>query len=132
MEEGESCSARRELTALVVDDQEVLRRIHGRLLKDVGVSHVEAARNGKEAIDIHRGGQSFDLILMDLDMPVMNGIQATRGLRAMGVRSKIAGVSARNEGEGVKEFQEAGLDLLFPKPLTTLHLSSLVTQIKPL
>ncbi|KAI9115988.1 hypothetical protein K1719_012918 [Acacia pycnantha] len=58
MEEGESCSAIRELTTLVVDDQEVLRRIHGRLLKDVGVSHVEAAGNGKEAIDIHRGVRS--------------------------------------------------------------------------
>ena len=50
----------------------------------------------------------------------------------MGVKSKIAGVSAREEESRIKEFMEAGLDLFFHKPLTSLQLSSLVDQINTL
>ncbi|XP_028765597.1 two-component response regulator 24-like [Neltuma alba] len=129
--EGNS-SPRRELRALVVDDQEMLRRIHERMLNSVGVTNVETVENGQEAINIHRAGRSFDLILMDLDMPIMNGIEATRGLRAMGIRSKIAGVSARSEEARLEEFMKAGIDLFLHKPLTSPDLSSLVRSINPL
>lgn len=63
-----------QLTALVVDDGEIVRKIHQGLLNRIGVKS-RAVKNGKEAIDIHRDGQSFDIILMDRDMPIMNGIE---------------------------------------------------------
>ncbi|XP_054800945.1 two-component response regulator 24-like [Prosopis cineraria] len=129
--EGDN-SARRELTALVVDDQEMLRKIHETMLNRVGVRNVEAVNNGKEAVDIHRAGRSFDLILMDLDMPVMSGVEATRELRAMRVRSKIAGVSTRIDEARVQEFMEAGIDVFIDKPLTSDKLSSLLRHINPL
>ena len=64
----------RQLTALVVDDDMMVRMIHRKMLNSVGVKN-QVVENGKEAIDIHRSGQSFDLILMDMDMPIMNGIE---------------------------------------------------------
>lgn len=63
-----------ELRALIVDDDKLVRMIHQGLLKRAGVRN-EAVKNGKEAIDIHCSGQSFDIILMDKDMPIMNGIE---------------------------------------------------------
>lgn len=63
-----------QLTALVVDDNILTRKIHQKLLNSVGVKN-QGVGNGKEAVDIHCYGQSFDLILMDKDMPIMNGIE---------------------------------------------------------
>lgn len=63
-----------ELRALIVDDDKLVRMIHQGLLKRAGVKN-EAVKNGKEAIDIHCSGQSYDIIFMDKDMPIMNGIE---------------------------------------------------------
>lgn len=63
-----------QLTALVVDDNILNQKIHQKLLNRVGVN-THVAGNGKEAVDIHCSGQRFDLILMDMDMPIMNGIE---------------------------------------------------------
>ncbi|KAL4324159.1 hypothetical protein GQ457_11G003470 [Hibiscus cannabinus] len=117
-----------KMTALVVDDNTVNRMIHHRLLDNLGIENV-AVVNGKEAVDIHCSGKTFDLILMDMDMPVMNGIEATRQLREMGIRSMIAGVSTRSMEREIREFIEAGLDDYQEKPLTMSKLISIVHKI---
>lgn len=66
----------RQLTALVVDDDIVVRMVHQKMLSKVGVKN-QVVESGKEAIDIHKSGQNFDLILMDMDLPIMNGIEVT-------------------------------------------------------
>ncbi|EEF41303.1 two-component response regulator 24 [Ricinus communis] len=120
--------SRTKMTALVVDDDTTNRIIHRRLLQNLGIENQEV-RNGKEAIDIHCSGTNFDLILMDMDMPIMNGIEATKQLRAMGIRSTIAGVSTRTMEEEVQEFMEAGLDDYQEKPLTSAKLISILHKI---
>lgn len=64
----------RMMTALVVDDSMVNQTLHRRLLQKLGIEN-QVAGNGREAVDVHYSGKIFDLILMDLDMPVMNGIE---------------------------------------------------------
>ncbi|KAF5731404.1 putative sensory transduction histidine kinase bacterial [Tripterygium wilfordii] len=118
----------RKITALVVDDDMTNRIIHHKLLKSLGIKN-QVVMNGKEAVDALSSGQIFDLILMDMDMPVMNGIEATRKLRAMGIRSVIAGVSSRSEEGEVREFIEAGLDDYQQKPLTTTKLFSILHKL---
>ncbi|KAF8007025.1 hypothetical protein BT93_K1128 [Corymbia citriodora subsp. variegata] len=86
--------------------------------------------NGKEAVEIHLSGKKFNLILMDRDMPVMNGIEATKKLRDMGIRSTIAGVSSHSFSGDRQEFIEAGLDDYHKKPLTVAKLLSVVSKIK--
>ncbi|KAJ7008942.1 hypothetical protein NC653_007565 [Populus alba x Populus x berolinensis] len=117
-----------KMTALVVDDDSINQTIHHRLLEQLGIEN-QVARNGKEAIDIHCSGKKFDLILMDRDMPVMNGIEATRKLRAMGIRSMIAGVSTRCVKQEIQEFMEAGLDDYQEKPLTSAKIISILHKI---
>ncbi|XP_022728469.1 two-component response regulator ARR22-like [Durio zibethinus] len=119
-----------KITALVVDDDMINRTIHHRLLDNLGIEN-EVVCDGKEAVDVHCAGKSFDLILMDLDMPVMNGIEATRRLREMGIRSLIAGVSSRSVEQEVREFMEAGLDDYQEKPLTMPKLVSIIRKINP-
>ncbi|GMY06151.1 two-component response regulator 24-like [Fagus crenata] len=117
-----------KITALVVDDDTINQMIHRRLLDNQGIRN-QVVGNGKEAIDVHCSGKNFDLILMDMDMPVMNGIEATRKLRAMGIRSMIAGVSANSREQEKQEFMEAGLDDYQEKPLTTSKLVSILHKV---
>ncbi|KAK1565282.1 hypothetical protein Q3G72_023186 [Acer saccharum] len=95
-----------KITALVVDDNTVNQTMHHRLLENLGIEN-QVVKNGKEAVDVHSSGKYFDLILMDMDMPIMNGIEATRTLRAMGIRCMIAGVSTRSLDQEKQEFMEA-------------------------
>lgn len=63
-----------KITALVVDDSRINQSIHHKLLNNLGIEN-QVAGNGKEAVDVHSSGKQFDLILMDMDMPIMNGIE---------------------------------------------------------
>jgi two-component system chemotaxis response regulator CheY len=70
--------------ALVVDDSRAMRAVLGRILRDVGFAVVEAG-HGKEALELlqarHRT-QPFDLVLVDWNMPEMNGCELIRRVRA--------------------------------------------------
>ncbi|GLU07856.1 hypothetical protein SLE2022_247960 [Rubroshorea leprosula] len=112
-------------TALVVDDDIINRKIHRKLLDNLGIES-ETVTNGKEAVDVHCDGKNFDLILMDLEMPIMNGIEATKKLREMGIHSMIAGVSTRSLEEEKQEFMDAGLNDFKEKPLTVAKLVSIL------
>ncbi|KAG5043664.1 hypothetical protein JHK87_007579 [Glycine soja] len=105
--------------------------VHRKMLNSVGLK-IQVAENGKEAVEIHRSGQSFDLILMDRDMPVMNGIEATKTLRSMGINSTITGVSTRSVTAHIREFMEAGLDDYLENPLTLVKLTSIIHKMNKL
>lgn len=68
-------SDERKISVLVVDDDPVIQKIHKMMLKKCKIFETQVAENGKQAIDLHRCGAIFDLILMDMEMPIMNGIQ---------------------------------------------------------
>ncbi|CAK7341251.1 unnamed protein product [Dovyalis caffra] len=110
-------------SVLVVDDDTVVRMVHRMLMTSIGLE-VQEVKNGKEAVDLHHAGASFDLILMDMEMPIMNGPAATRELRAMGVKSNIVGVTSRTSESVHKDFMEAGLNHCVAKPLTIEKIDS--------
>lgn len=60
------------IDVLVVDDDLTIRRLHQTLLNRYGLEN-EAVNNGKEAVDLFTAGRTFDLVLMDMEMPVMDG-----------------------------------------------------------
>lgn len=67
-------SGEKKVRALVVDDEGVTRYIHMSLLKKMNVE-VEVAENGMAALSSFQCGNSFDFVLMDLEMPLMDGAQ---------------------------------------------------------
>ncbi|CAH9111849.1 unnamed protein product [Cuscuta europaea] len=105
------------LSALVVDDDPVAQRIHKVLLDRCGLK-TQVVKNGEEAVVLHRSGAQFDLVLMDKEMPVKDGVHATRELREMGVKSMIVGVTSLGPGPDMVAFMGAGLNQCFTKPLT--------------
>ncbi|KAL7175325.1 hypothetical protein ACSBR2_029013 [Camellia fascicularis] len=100
----------------IVDDDPVIQRIHNVLLSKFGLE-TQVVGNGKEAVDLYCAGASFHLVLMDMEMPIMDGPKATRELRAMGVNSMIVGMTSRDQDSEKLAFMAAGLDDCHAKPL---------------
>ncbi len=109
---------------LLVEDNEVNRRVAVALLGKIGID-VETANDGREAID-KVGSSRYDLVLMDMHMPVMDGLEATRAIRAMehvgGSRLPIVAMTANVLEEAREACREAGMDDFLPKPFIRAQL----------
>ncbi|KAI8020418.1 Two-component response regulator 24 [Camellia lanceoleosa] len=121
-------TAGKGLCVLIVDDDPVIQRIHSALLSRFGLE-TQVVGNGKEAVDLYRSGASFHLVLMDMEMPIMDGPKATRELRTMGVNSMIVGMTSRDQDSEKLAFMAAGLDDCHAKPLTVATITSLLQEL---
>lgn len=77
---------------------------------------VVTALNGQEACDL-ADSQDFDLILMDMQMPVMSGVEATKYLRSKGYDKPIIAMTANAYDRDREICLEAGMDVFIPKPI---------------
>ncbi|KAF9607890.1 hypothetical protein IFM89_003594 [Coptis chinensis] len=118
-----------KLSVLIVDDCPLTRASYRRLLIRLGINNFQEAKTGREAVDLCQSGEIFDLILMDLVMPVMKGPQATKMLRQMGVSSVIFGVTATSRGPETEAFMDSGLNDWIEKPLTLLALVDILRDV---
>lgn len=100
---------------LVVDDNLDIQKMLSRKLLKQGWE-VFLCADGKEAIEKAWEIQP-DLILMDMHMPVMDGHEATRTLRAQGYKGKIAALTASVMHKDTNEALQNGCDYFIPKPL---------------
>ena len=113
------------LRILVVDDSIDNQRLLRMLLTKAGAT-VVLAENGRVACDLvgeGTGASRFDLILMDIQMPEMDGYEATRRLRQMGFRKPIIAVTAHAMTGDREKCLAAGCDDYLTKPVDkqTLH-----------
>jgi CheY-like chemotaxis protein len=114
---------------LVVDDVSANRELLETVLRAVGYE-VVTAKDGSEAIDLARTAP-FDLILMDLQMPVTDGFAATRAIRAgdgRNARAPIVALSANALPEHVERCRQAGMDGHIAKPINVGDLVSDVAR----
>ncbi|KAL2934555.1 Two-component response regulator 24 [Bienertia sinuspersici] len=88
--------------------------------------HVKIANNGQEAIEFFQRGNHFDLVLMDMEMPIIDGFQATREIRALGVRTLMIGLSVSSSPTRIQEFLSAGLDEFYAKPMNMAKLAAIM------
>lgn len=107
---------------LLVEDNELNREIACEILLDTG-AQVECAGNGKEALDLFLASAPgyYDVILMDIQMPVMNGHEATRAIRGLSrpdaATIPIVAMSANAFAEDIAASREAGMNEHITKPL---------------
>lgn len=118
------------MKVLVVEDHPVNRMILEAWMGSTG-RRTTTAENGQEAVDIAQH-QAFDLIVMDVNMPVMDGLTATRLIREGGVNADtpivVLSASARNEDH--EAGMAAGADAYLNKPIDFRSLASLMTQAR--
>ena len=111
------------LAILVVDDDELNQRMMRLILTREGHS-VESAFNGMEALEAIKS-KSFDMVLMDLQMPVMDGMEASRKIRELEngtERTFIVALTASYLPEKGRELFEVGIDNYLAKPFEVEHL----------
>jgi two-component system chemotaxis response regulator CheY len=107
------------MRALVVDDSRVARRIIGGTLLDLGFE-VSESDDGQQAVERLYSGESFDVMLVDWNMPVMNGCEMVRAVRANLLLDevKIMMVTVETSMDHVREALEAGANEYLMKPFT--------------
>ena len=118
---------------LLVEDHPVNQEVVRLILEAYGVE-VEVAENGQIGLDLFAVGR-FDLILMDMQMPVMDGLTATRAIREIErseptrIRTPIAVLSANAMEEHRDQALAAGADLHIAKPITPDRLMGVLAQL---
>jgi signal transduction histidine kinase/CheY-like chemotaxis protein len=120
-ETGRDKPEQNDLKILLVEDHVINQRVVALILEPLGID-LTIANHGLEALDAFHQG-SFDLILMDMQMPEMDGLTATREIRrlekAKGLqRTPIAMLSANALQEHVDQGRAAGCDYYIAKPIT--------------
>ncbi len=113
---------------LVVDDVADNRFLVKRLLEKKG-AQIVLAENGLKAIEIAKADPTISIILMDIQMPVMNGYTATKELRKMNIKIPIIALTANAMSEDRDKCIEAGCDDYLSKPINT---SELLSKLKSL
>ncbi|MCB1188016.1 PAS domain-containing protein [bacterium] len=120
---------RRNVRILLVEDNKVNQKVATKFITRNGY-HVEIAENGVEAIDMLIDG-NYDLVLMDCQMPVMDGFEATMRIREMGGRKSRIPIVAMtaNAMEGDREqCIAAGMDDYLSKPIKPDLLEAMIRQ----
>ncbi|MFM8767604.1 MAG: response regulator, partial [Rubrivivax sp.] len=113
---------------LVVDDNEVNLMIAGELLSQAGLE-VETAQNGAHALECLERGH-FDMVFMDMQMPVMDGLEATRRIRSQPDKARlpIVAMTANVLATDRELCLQAGMDDVLTKPIEPELLLQAVRQ----
>lgn len=117
----------KERHILLVEDDEISALVYTTFLEEWGLV-VKRAHDGGEALRIMRGAQNFDLILMDINMPVKNGIQTTIELRERGHDVCIILLTGESEDEEIIRSLSAGANDYIFKPVSEMQLLRVVTR----
>jgi len=110
---------------LLVEDNEINQLVAGEVLDNLGVTF-DTAENGRIAVDMAES-RNYDLILMDIQMPEMDGYEATERIRSKGIATPIYALSANVMKNEVETASNAGLDGYLTKPL---EIDELVSCLK--
>ena len=121
------------LYVLLVEDNELNREIAAELLKIMDIS-ADYAENGKEAVDMFMASETgkYDVIFMDLQMPVMNGLEACRKIRKSGRADAglpIFALTANAYKEDMQNSRDAGMDGHISKPVDISKLYSVLKEV---
>ena len=114
-------AARGNAAILLVEDDDFIRGVTA-MLRALGYTNLTVAANGAEAVNACTHAH-FDVIVMDCEMPVMDGWEATRQIRALGVRTPVLAYTASVRPTSKSRCTDAGMDDFLVKPAQPAQLA---------
>ncbi len=118
------------MKVLIVDDITMNRILLSEILNSLGINYTEA-KNGKEAIEILIK-KKIDVILMDIEMPVMNGLETTTYIRTKLndnlKNTPIIALTAHDPNDFFDDFNNAGFNNLLTKPYTVSRIANILNE----
>jgi CheY-like chemotaxis protein len=115
-------------SVLIVDDDPFIRKLVWTTLEDVADVDLVQAADGGQALDTARAERP-SIVFLDIDLPVLDGAEVCRRLRADGSDATIVMLTAAARDEAERECEEAGADLFLTKPFSPLELLRLVDDL---
>lgn len=129
------------MRVLVAEDNKINQEVIMRMLKLEKVPDATLAEDGQQALDIIRGSleeasdgtkhSPFQLILMDIQMPNIDGIEATKHIRELGFEAPIVALTAFDHETNREACRAAGMNEFLPKPLKRKPLREIIEHFKP-
>lgn len=129
----EQTAKKHPLDILLVEDSDTNRLVQRRILEQLGYEP-ELAVDGRAALDRLEAGERFDLVLMDIQMPRMDGLEATRGILEglpEDEQPRIAALTAHTAETDRQRCLDAGVDGYLAKPIEIEELIEVLTQGNP-
>lgn len=121
------------LSLIVAEDDPIARNLMSSVLHHMG-QDVRFATNGREVLDLVSQSTDCDLILMDIDMPIMDGVSSTLALRngeagELGSHIPIVAVTAFSALSDQGKFKRAGMNYFLPKPVKLKNLREVLLDV---
>ncbi len=114
---------------LVAEDSSVIQNLTKKILQMQNY-HISSVKNGQQVLDALAKDQ-YDIILMDINMPIMDGMECSRNVRALSDPDKanipIIAITGNAQNYSIEEFKDAGINDYLPKPL---NFDNLVETVK--
>ncbi len=115
---------------LVAEDSSVIQNLTKKVLQFQNYD-IESARDGQQVLDMLKQ-KNYDIILMDINMPKMNGMECSKQIRSMDDDEKsqvpIIAISGNASNYTEEDFEKAGMDEYIPKPINFDHLVEVVKK----
>ena len=113
---------------LLVEDNAINQLVAGEVINELGIAY-DLAEDGKQAVDKVTSGKKYDLVIMDVQMPVMDGYEATQAIRLAGFDDLIiCGLSANAMKQDLDMAREAGMNEYLTKPLQWQELKDIFAK----
>lgn len=120
------------MNILVVEDNKINRMVLTKFIEKLGHKPF-AVEDGREALELIKQGTAVDLILMDVEMPGLDGVETTKRIReyeeTTSKRLPIIALTAHSGEEEKQRFLSAGMDGVLGKPIDKNQISSLIESM---
>lgn len=122
------------IRVLVAEDNKTNQEVVLRMLKLEEIYDVTVARDGQEALDLVKesmhnpASEPFNLVLMDVQMPTMDGLQSTRLIREIGYRAPIVALTAFSEESNIRDCLDSGMNFFLSKPIRRPQLKKVLRE----
>ena len=110
-------NSKSDLSVLIVDDNEINLMMMEDVLENFGILNIKTLDNGLKAVEEIKKNANYDVILMDIFMPIMDGYEASKRIRSLGYNGRIIALTASGISKTNVQFKEAKMDDCILKPV---------------